>query len=233
MKFILHLLLCVTFLVISNISAQEKNNETYKSVPFENAKIRFEQNATDGDVEVVFEISGGDEGLTKLAIVSPDGRVVGDFNAFDLSTLGIRQFRFESPEPTDVDGLKAAYPEGIYSFSATSTSGTEYYSEAVLNHTLPPVVSFKYPGVEAEDIGIDKLVITWTPVDNIAGYMIEIDQEDLGVNILVQLPGTINNFSVPNGFLKPGKEYILSIGTVSEDGNISFVETSFSTAGDK
>jgi hypothetical protein len=230
MKYVLQLSLCTIFWVISSIQAQDKNNKMINSTPFEDAKIRFEQNATDGDVEVVFEINGGDEGLTKLAIVSPDGRVVGDFNAFDLTTLGIRQFRFESPEPTDVAGLKAAYPEGIYSFSATSTSGTEYSSEAVLNHTLPPVVSFEYPGVEAEDIEVDNLVINWSAVDNIAGYIIEIDQEELGVNILVQLPGTENNFSVPDGFLKPDEEYILSIGTVSEDGNISVVETSFTTA---
>ena len=81
------------------------------------AKVHFEQNATDGDVEVVFEIKGGDEGLANLRVVSPDGRIVIDFTAPDASTLGIRQFRFESPEPKDIEGLKTAYPEGVYTFT--------------------------------------------------------------------------------------------------------------------
>jgi hypothetical protein len=35
---------------------------------------------------------------------------------------------------------------------------------------------------------------------------------------------------VPQGFLKPGKEYTLGIGAVAKGGNVSFVETSFTTA---
>src|SRR5262245_38909724 len=40
------------------------------------AKVCFEQNATDGDVEAVFEAMGGSEGLAKFMVVAPDGRVV-------------------------------------------------------------------------------------------------------------------------------------------------------------
>jgi hypothetical protein len=73
--------------------------ETGSSVPLAVASVYLEQNATDGDAEVVFEVKGGKDGLAKLAVVSPDGRTVIDFTAPDASTLGIRQFRFESPEP--------------------------------------------------------------------------------------------------------------------------------------
>jgi len=38
---------------------------------------------------------------------------------------------------------------------------------------------------------------------------------------------------VPDGFLLPGTEYQLAIGTVSAEGNVSFVETTFTTAGKK
>jgi hypothetical protein len=37
--------------------------------------------------------------------------------------------------------------------------------------------------------------------------------------------------AVPNGLLIPGTKYHLGIGTVSDEGNVSFVETSFTTAG--
>ena len=96
------------------------------------ASVRFEQNATDGDVEVVFEAKGGDAGLAHFKVVSPDGRTVIDFNAPDSSTLGIRQFRMESPEPKDVEALKTAYPEGKYLFSGTTLSGMTLAGEFTL-----------------------------------------------------------------------------------------------------
>jgi hypothetical protein len=40
-------------------------------------------------------------------------------------------------------------------------------------------------------------------------------------------------FVVPDGFLLSGTQYELSIGTVTDAGNISFVETTFTTAGKK
>ena len=42
--------------------------------PFAAAVVRFEQNATDGDVEVVFEVRGGAAGLSWLTITGPGGR---------------------------------------------------------------------------------------------------------------------------------------------------------------
>ncbi len=195
------------------------------------AKVNFEQNATDGDVEVVFEVKGGDEGLANLRVVSPDGRIVIDFTAPDASTLGIRQFRFESPEPKDIEGLKTAYPEGVYTFTGATSDGNKFKSVCTLKHKLPPTVSFLIPMAEEEDVNIENLVITWTPVDNVAAYKLELDQEELGVNILVKLPGTVDKFAVPEDFLVSNTEYTLSIGTVTEDGNISVVETMFTTAG--
>jgi hypothetical protein len=38
-------------------------------------------------------------------------------------------------------------------------------------------------------------------------------------------------FDVPDGFLLPGTEYTLGIGAETADGNASYVETSFTTAG--
>lgn len=197
---------------------------------FDEAKISFEQNATDGDVEVVFEIKGGDDGLNKLAVVSPDNRIVIDFAAPDNSTMGIRQFRFESPEPGDVDALKKAYPEGVYKLNGTTEAGEKFYSESFLSHKLPSTVSFLHPEEEEEDVNSQNLVITWSPVTTIVAYILELDQDELGVNILAKLPSSETSFMVPERFLQAGTEYTLSIGTINKDGNSSFVETSFTTA---
>jgi hypothetical protein len=195
------------------------------------ASVHFEQNATDGDVEVVFEVKGGDKGLVKLTVVSPDGRTVIDFTAPDASTLGIRQFFFESPEPGDVERLKSAYPEGVYTFTGATAAGDKLHGESTLNHKLPAAASFLRPGTGARGVNARDLEITWTPVKNLAAYIIKIEQDTLDVNITAKLLGSVTTFTVPDGFLVPGTQYELSIGTMSHAGNISFVETTFRTAG--
>ena len=59
--------------------------------------------------------------------------------------------------------------------------------------------------------------------------MVEIEQEQLGTSLEAILPSSLTVFAVPNGFLMPGKEYHLGIGTVTGNGNVSVVETSFTT----
>lgn len=220
----------ITLLLGSHGLALGVGKESGPSVPFAVASVHFEQNATDRDVEVVFKVKGGDEGLARLIVVSPDGRTVIDFTAPDASTLGIRQFRFESPEPRDVESLKSAYPEGVYTFAGATAAGDKFYGESSLNHKLPATASFLRPGAGAKGVGAKDLEITWTPVKNLAAYIIEIEQEALDVHITARLPGSVATFAVPDGFLLPGTEYQLSIGTVTDEGNISFVESTFTTA---
>jgi hypothetical protein len=194
------------------------------------ATVHFEQNATDGDVEVVFRAKGGKDGLATLTVVGPDGRTAIDFRAPDPSTLGIREFEFESPEPSDVAALKAAYPAGTYRFGAATAGGREFRGESTLSHELPATTSFVRPGAEAEDVPVKGLEIAWKPVAGVSGYIVELEQDDLGVSIEAHLSGAATSFSVPDGFLRPGTEYDLGIATVSAGGNVSFVETSFTTA---
>jgi hypothetical protein len=198
--------------------------------PFAIASIHFEQNATDGDFEAVVEAKGGDEGLAKLAVVSPDGRAVIDVTAPAATTLGVRQLRFESPEPGDFSSLKAAYPEGVYTFTGATAGGATLEGRATLRHALPPRTSFLRPAAGAQGVALKGLVITWTPVRNLSAYIITIEQSELDVSITARLPGSVARFAVPDGFLRPGTAYQLGIGTVTGDGNVSFVETTFTTA---
>jgi hypothetical protein len=194
------------------------------------AAVHFEQNATDGDVEVVFQAKGGNEGLAKLTVVGPDGRTAIDFSAPDPSTLGIREFEFESPEPSDVEGLKAAYPAGTYRFTAATGGGKELRGEATLSHELPATTSFVRPVADEEKVPVKGLEIAWAPVAGVSGYILEVEQDDLHTSLVARLPATATSFRVPDGFLRAGVEYELGIATVSAGGNVSFVETSFTTA---
>lgn len=202
-----------------------------KSEPFELVSARFEQNATDGDVEVVFEALASDDGLTKLTVVAPDGRTIVDFAAPGRAAMGIREFRFESPEPTDKAALKKAYPEGEYTFTGSTSGGAQFKDKAALSHKLPPTTSFISPKADARNVATKDLKISWAPVKGVDGYMIEVAPSKTSAHLEVKLPASATSFVVPEGILMPGAECQLGIGTVSTDGNISVIETSFTTAG--
>src|SRR5713226_10324722 len=103
------------------------------TAPFPVASVHLERNATDNDFEIVFEVKGGEDGLAELTVVAPDRRTVVAFKAPDSSTLGIRAFRFESPEPSDIKALKAAYPEGVYAFAGRTSSGAKFVGKSTLS----------------------------------------------------------------------------------------------------
>jgi hypothetical protein len=190
----------------------------------------MEQNATDEDMEVVFEIVGGDEGLTKLTVLGPDGTVMIDYASPDASTMGIRTFRFESPEPEDTDKLLNAYPEGLYTFSGTTVGGDKLQGKTKLSHKLPAAASFQQPAADAVNVGLQDLKISWPPVKNVASYVVEIEHDSLTVGVSTKLPASTTTLAVPDGILLPGTKYKLILGTVLGDGNATYVETYFTTA---
>jgi hypothetical protein len=199
------------------------------AAPFPIATAHFEQNATDGDMEVVFQVKGEKDGLAELTVVSPDGRTVVAFKAPDTSTLGMRQFRFETPEPPDFESLKAAYPEGVYVFSGTTALGAKLVGRAALSHRLPATAKFADPAPGAENVSVRDFVMSWSKVEDVASYIVKIDQRELNVNFMVRLPGSWTAFALPDGFLSRGTKYKTAIGTVTREGNISYVETTFTT----
>lgn len=201
--------------------------------PFEVVSARFEQNATDGDVEAVFETHASDDGLAKLTVVAPDGRTIVDFAAPGRAAMGIREFRFESPEPTDAAALKKAYPEGEYTFTGSTSRGDHFQGKATLSHKLPATTSFISPKTDARDVAAKKLEITWTPVKGVTGYTIELAPSKSLAHLEVTLPAAATSFVVPEGILTPGGKCQLGIGTISVAGNISVVETTFTTAAGK
>jgi hypothetical protein len=216
-------------LLFSFVAVDAAGAQAGSAALFSTATIRFEQNATDGDMEVVFEVKAHEDGLTMLKVVSPDGRTVIDFAAPDSTTMGMRQFTIESPEPTNVTALQAAYPEGDYQFTGKTFAGDAFAGTATLSHRLPATAEIKSPNPEADDVAIKDVVIAWSAVAGAASYILELELDEPKMKIKAVLPSTLTSFALPNGLLLPGMEYTLGLGTVAEDGNISFVEASFTT----
>lgn len=196
---------------------------------FEEVFVRFEQNATDEDLEFVVEATGGDEGMAAIRVMAPDGRTIIDFKSPN-SKLGMRHFSFESPEPRNDGSVQADFPEGEYVFIGTTVSGVQLRDKAILSHAMPDTASFVRPGENAEDVPTKGLEIVWSLVKRIDAYVVSIEQEDSGFEIAFNLPANVTKLSIPDGLLLPGTEYKLAIGTVSQAGNSSFVETELTTA---
>lgn len=199
---------------------------------FEHATIRLEQSITDKDAEIMLEATGGDAGLAILKVVAPDGRVVADFKAPN-SKLGIRHFKLESPEPKNDGQIQADFPAGEYTFTGTTMGGVKLHSKALLSHKLPDAASFSYPQPDAKGVPVKGMLIKWSAVRNLAAYVITIEQEKTDIKMSATLPGTTTTFALPDGFLIPNAEYKIAISTVSLEGNMSAIETSFMTAGKK
>jgi hypothetical protein len=199
---------------------------------FGRTAVYLERNATDEDAEVRFEVTGGKDGLAALQVTAPDGRTVLDLKAPD-SKLGMRQFILESPEPRDDGRLRADFPAGSYRFLGTTPGGMTLRGTATLSHALPPVAAVVSPRAGQTGVPVNGLRIEWRPVPGVSTCTVIVEQEATGRELRADLAGDATAFAVPDGFLAPGTVYKVAIGTISREGNRSFVEAGFVTVGRK
>ncbi len=199
---------------------------------FERTAVYLEQTVQDEDAEIKFEVIGGNTGLATLQVVAPDGRTVVDFRASD-SKLGLKHITLESPEPKNDGRLQADFPAGTYVFTGSTVGGAKLAGQAVLSHKFPDPTTFVRPRPDEKNVPVTGLQLKWSPVKDLAACLVVIEQERTGREIRADLSGAATAFAVPDGFLLPGTAYKLAIGTVSKDGNRSFVEMEFTTAARK
>ena len=192
------------------------------SSEFEIASVFFERNATDGDLEAIFAIQAGDEGLETLLVLGPNNRTM-----INLTTLGgTREYEFESPEPPDQQIIMNAYPEGTYLFVGITLNGEMLVSQDVLSHQLPDTPTLLSPS-EGE-IGVPlNTIISWSAVPCAVSYFVEVESDEFSFES--KLPCSVTNIGVPDNFLSPDTEYELQICTVSSGGNMHCIETTFTT----
>ncbi|MGH8489156.1 MAG: hypothetical protein ACREXS_09920, partial [Gammaproteobacteria bacterium] len=121
---------------------------------FTDLRMTLEQNATDGDTEVVLFAKGQDDGLKKLRIVRPDGRTVAEFRA-NRRTVGLREFALESAEPPELERVLRSFPEGTYRFAGRTVEGDCLRGSAFLSHAIAPGTRILSPG-EGETVPRDE-----------------------------------------------------------------------------
>jgi hypothetical protein len=213
--------------MVLSASPVHARNSNQQCEPFSELSMVLEQNATDGDAEVVLFAKGQDEGLRSLTVISPTGRLTTSIVGSNRG-VGLREFVLESAEPPEIERVLRSFPEGTYHFRGKTISGTCLRGTADLSHTLAPATVVLTPA-ENEVVALDGLVVTWAPVPGAVSYIVEVDNEDRGNALLAEVfaPGT--SFNVPSGWLEHGTEYLAAVAVKMEDGNKTSVENAFTT----
>ncbi|MGH8719603.1 MAG: fibronectin type III domain-containing protein [Burkholderiales bacterium] len=199
-----------------------------RCLEFSELSMTLEQNATDGDTEVVLFAKGQDEGLKRLVIKAPDGRRVANVKG-DPHGIGIREFNLESAEPEDLDLVLGSFPEGTYHFFGRTVTGECLKGDAPLSHAIAPATTLLTPS-EGEVVPVNQVVLSWMPIADAERYVVELNNETTGGEATFEVFPPTTSVAISVHFLKPGSEYQFVVGVKTESGNVAFVELTFSTA---
>src|SRR6267142_170854 len=110
-----------------------------------------------------------------------------------------------------------------------TSNGMQFTGKSTLTHRLAGSATFVKPGQATATVAVKGLKLAWKPVEGVASYSVGIKHEESNVNLTALLPASSTSFAVPDGFLVAGKKYTLAVGAVTREGNITFVETTFTT----
>ena len=192
-----------------------------KQLPADALDLHFERNVTDNDAELVLKVTSGLD-LDRLEVVGPSGQVISSFSGTLLGPIGFTKFATETTEPT-LREIQKQYPEGKYKVFLKAADGTRYAGRATLKDTMPnaPVISTPLP---AAALSTDGFRIEWFPVAGAQRYKIVVEQEDEALVLSADAPAGASRFEVPNGWLLPGRKYVVGVSAVGDNRNVSVSE---------
>lgn len=152
--------------------------------PFDEARLFFELNDTDGDLGIHGKIDGDE--WKRVEIEGPDDRRLMNLRAIGrLKRQGITELFFESAEPTfdelDPKVFFKRFPEGWYEIEGVTLDGEELESEVYLSHVIPaaPAEVTVNGEASAEDCDADDLPEVNAPV-TLAWEAVTTAHEELG-----------------------------------------------------
>lgn len=233
------------------------DNGDEEETPFDEARLYFELNHTDGDLGIHSLIDG--DAWKRLEIDDPnDVRMLDVFVRGRLRRQGLTEVFFESAEPS-FDELAPTtffkrFPEGVYDFSGLTLEGQELDSEVTLSHVLSaPPENIRISNVPAADNcdadplpSVDTPVtISWDavtrshpeigkqgPVD-VEHYQLVVEREEPTLLVFsVELPPDLTKFTIPNDFIALADAFKFEIIVKATNGNQTAVESCFEIAVD-
>jgi hypothetical protein len=195
---------------------------------FAELSLALEQNASDGDAEIVLFAQGNDEGLSELSIKAPDGRRAVRVKG-SRRGVGLREFLLESAEPPDLERVLESFPEGEYEITGRTVTGGCLAGSASLSHELAPATTLLAPEADAE-VPAGDLTLEWAVVPEAELYVVELQNEDLGNEFSFEVLPETTSLTIPAALVAPGSEYQFGVAVKTAVGNITAVELTFTTA---
>jgi hypothetical protein len=214
------------------------NGSSHKTVPFDDARLKIEYNATDGDAGLQFFIDAED--WTHVAVTNPDGHTIMDVDAGTvIRNFGLSELFSESSEPSFDElpfaDFKKLFPEGQYTFTGQDIDGQRLQSRFTLTHDVPDGPEITSP-TEGSTLNAKAVTIEWKPVTTPAGidivaYEVLVVADDSGLGtaertVDVTLPATATHMDVPPEFLTPGG-YKTEVLAIERSGNQTLTEVAF------
>lgn len=214
-----------------------------EQIPFDEAEIYLELNATDGDLGVQFFFDG--DAWDKVTITSPNGKKMVDIKVKgSAGVIGLTEIFSESDEPSfdeiSMEEFLALFPEGEYRFTGTTVEGETLTGVATLTHDLPDQPVIVSPEEDEEVDPNDPLVVEWNTVPDpnapdsvIVAYqvVVEKDEEEERLRVFsVDMLSTDTSVTVPAEFFEPGKNYKVELIAIESGENKTIAEVPFTTA---
>jgi hypothetical protein len=208
-----------------------------KAVPFEEATLIVETNATDGDAGL--QVFLDHDTWRSISISMPDGTKILDIETRDvLVDYGLTELFSESSEPPftkfPFEEFVKLFPEGRYTFAGETIDGKKLRSSVRLTHDIPAGPEIVSPE-EDSTVAPGDLVVRWEQVTEPAGieivaYQVIVEREHPLRVLDVKLPTTATELSVPAQFMEPGTEYKVEVLAIEKGGNQTATEVPFVTA---
>jgi hypothetical protein len=213
-------------------------------IPFKDARIKFEVNATDRDGGIQLFVDA--DGWEWLHIYDPHGREIFEARARGrIAKQGATELFLESAEPEFTElplaQLLERFPEGSYRFRARGLDGEQMEGVATLTHDIPdgPRLVSPLTGGDLQDP--DRTVLVWEGVaapngSPIIAYQVLVVQPNTGLPALpkvtldVMMQPTARSLAVPPGFLRPDTEYEWEVLAIEAGGNQTLSSSTFRTA---
>jgi hypothetical protein len=214
------------------------NGSSQKTEPFDDARLKIEYNATDGDAGLQFFIDA--EQWKHVTVTNPQGRTIMDVDAGTvISNFGLSELFSESSEPPFDElpfaDFKKLFPEGAYTFTGQDIDGQRLQSTFMLTHKVPDGPNITSPEDEST-LNAKAVSIDWEPVTTPAGIdivayevLVVADESGLGTaerTVDVTLPATATHMDVPPEFLTPGG-YKTEVLAIERGGNQTLTEVAF------
>ncbi len=190
-------------------------------------RMIIEYSAATDEAAVIVEAES-EEALASVVVLGPnDVSVLELRSSRDGLDLAISGFVVERREMS-TEVLFETYREGTYTMQAMSADGRSARGSAVLSHDLLPAPTLLYPPNGTSNVPTD-LIVGWiSDPQALGGYQVVLEQDE-NDGLTARLPAGTSSFQVPEGVLSPGKESHVEVGAIGSNGNITLVESFFTT----